>query len=154
MTDIVTPDQRSKMMAGIRAKNTKPELLIRRALFAQGLRFRLHRRDLPGVPDIVFPGRKIVVFVHGCFWHQHPSCRFAKLPSSNTNFWRNKLEGNTERDERAAAALLSMGWRVLTVWECATRNPLILKSLGLRIREWIDGAEPKGEIPKVDDSDY
>ena len=116
-------------MSGIRGKNTKPELLARRALFAAGYRFRLHRRDLPGAPDIVLPGRKVAVFAHGCFWHMHVGCKNAKLPSTRTEFWRGKLEGNVARDRRAIEALLADGWRVLTVWECATRDAICLAAL-------------------------
>jgi len=134
------------MMSGIRGKNTKPELLARRALFAAGYRFRLHRRDLPGAPDIVLPGRKVAVFAHGCFWHMHVGCKNAKLPSTRTEFWRGKLEGNVARDRRAIEALLADGWRVLTVWECATRDAKSLASLSEVLSSWIEGSERSGEI--------
>lgn len=133
-------------MSGIRGKNTKPELLTRRALFAAGYRFRLHRRDLPGAPDIVMPGRKIAIFVHGCFWHLHAGCKNAKLPSTRPEFWLGKLEGNVARDRRAVEALLLSDWRVLTVWECATRDHLSLSALSETLSNWIEGAERTGAI--------
>lgn len=133
-------------MAGIRGKNTKPELVVRRCLTAAGARYRLHKRELPGVPDIVMCGKRIVIFVHGCFWHQHQGCRYAKLPASNVQFWRTKLERNVERDRDTVAALLKMEWRVLTVWECATRREHEIK-LGQLITYWVDGTEQHSEIP-------
>lgn len=118
MADILTPEKRSRLMARIRGKNTKPELAVRRMLHAMGLRFRLHRRDLPGNPDIVLPRHGVCIFVHGCFWHLHRNCGQARLPKSRKIWWRKKLEGNSARDKRSAAALRRRGWRVLTVWEC------------------------------------
>lgn len=147
MADIVTKEQRSKMMAGIRGKGTKPELLVRQTLTADGFRYRLHRRDLPGTPDVVMPGRKIAIFVHGCFWHQHQGCKFAKLPASNENFWRHKFDENKRRDLLALAALKDSGWRILTVWECATRTKESTDSFGMRIREWIESDCVLMEIP-------
>ena len=134
------------MMSGIRGKNTKPEMLVRRALFAAGYRFRLHRRDLPGAPDIVLPGRRVAVFVHGCFWHMHAGCKYAKLPSTRPEFWSQKLEGNVARDHRAIEALLADGWRSLTVWECATRGPESAASLSKALASWIEGFARSGEI--------
>ena len=133
-------------MSGIRGKNTKPELLTRRALFAAGYRFRLHRRDLPGAPDIVMPGRKVAILVHGCFWHLHAGCKNAKLPSTRPEFWLGKLEGNVARDQRAVQALLLNDWRVLTVWECATRDPLSRSALSSTLSNWIEGSERSGAI--------
>lgn len=117
-------EARSRIMRAIRSKNTVPELAVRRLLHAAGYRFRLHRRDLPGTPDIVLPRHRSVIFVHGCFWHQHPdpTCRNAQLPRSNTGYWLPKLERNAERDRDATESLQSMGWRVLTVWECETKE--------------------------------
>lgn len=106
------------MMSGIRGKDTKPELLVRRHLHAAGLRYRLHVKELSGSPDLVFPRHEAVVFVHGCFWHQHPGCDLAVMPSSNEQFWREKLEGNVERDARNRTRLEEAGFRVFTVWEC------------------------------------
>jgi DNA mismatch endonuclease (patch repair protein) len=127
--DIVSREKRSRMMAGIKGKDTKPELAVRRIVHAMGFRFRLHRRDLPGSPDLVFPRLRRVIFVHGCFWHQHPGCRFAYTPKSNTQFWLNKLEGNTRRDALAVTMLGALGWQVLIVWECETseQSALTLK---------------------------
>ena len=105
MTDTVTPETRSRMMSGIRAKDTRPEKLVRSTLFAAGYRFRIHRKDLPGSPDIVLPGKKVAIFVHGCFWHRHKGCSLAKLPASNADFWRRKLNGNVDRDRKAIEAL-------------------------------------------------
>ncbi|MFC3651953.1 very short patch repair endonuclease [Dyella humi] len=144
--DIVDRNTRSRMMAGIRGKNTKPELLVRKALFAAGFRYRLHRRGLPGSPDIVLPGRHIAVFVHGCFWHQHEQCRFAKIPASRSDFWTRKLVGNADRDRKAVESLKVDGWRILVVWECATRDPLILNSLGQLLSSWISSDGSTGEI--------
>jgi DNA mismatch endonuclease (patch repair protein) len=109
------------MMANIRAKDTAPEMLIRRGLHSRGFRFRLHAADLPGKPDLVFPGRQAVIFVHGCFWHGH-DCHMFKWPASRVEFWREKIQRNMSRDQAAVEALLVSGWRVLTVWECALKG--------------------------------
>lgn len=122
MVDIVSTCTRSRMMAGVRSKNSGPEILIRQQLFAAGFRFRLHRRDLPGSPDIVMPGRRIVIFVHGCFWHAHKGCKYAKIPASNHEFWAKKLLANARRDQQVLEDLGALGWRVRWVWECATRD--------------------------------
>ncbi|MFL1484735.1 very short patch repair endonuclease [Marinobacter sp. LN3S78] len=116
--DIFSPEKRSSVMSRVQGKNTKPELAVRRFLHRRGLRYRLHRKDLPGKPDIVFPSRRVVVFVHGCFWHQHPRCRKAKLPASHTDFWSKKLSSNTLRDLKVEDALRDSGWRPIVVWEC------------------------------------
>lgn len=145
MTDIVEPHVRSRMMSGIKGKNSKPEVLVRRLLFAAGLRFRLHRRDLPGTPDIVLPGRRIAIFVHGCFWHAHSGCRYFKLPTTRPEFWSAKLQGNAERDQKSITSLMSLGWRVLCVWECATRE-LQDQQLGELILGWIHSEQPFAEI--------
>ena len=144
MTDVVSRETRSRMMSGIRGKNTKPEHVVRKALFAAGFRFRLHRRDLPGVPDIVLPGCRVAIFVHGCFWHCHRNCLYAKIPATRPDFWREKLEGNAFRDRRNVAALLALGWRVLVVWECASRQ----NATGLHeaLLAWIQGSELHGEM--------
>lgn len=117
-----TDKARSAQMALIKARDTKPELKVRRAVHAAGLRYRLHAKDLPGRPDLVFRSRRIAVFVHGCFWHQHPdpSCRLARMPKSRLEFWRPKLEGNRQRDLRTRGELEALGWSVLEVWECQT----------------------------------
>jgi len=146
MIDIVSPANRSRMMSGIKGKNSTPEKKVRRLLFAAGYRFRLHRRDLPGTPDIVMPGRKIAIFVHGCFWHFHEGCRYARMPSTRQAFWSAKLQSNIERDKRTMQKLTEMGWRVLNVWECATRNLKKSKELSESLQTWIDGDAVSGEI--------
>lgn len=113
-------------MARIRSKGTQPELVVRRALHAMGFRFRLHRRDLPGKPDIVLAKHRLVIFVHGCFWHQHSGCRLASSPKTRGNYWNPKLASNVARDERHARELEAAGWRVETVWECDTRDVRLL----------------------------
>jgi DNA mismatch endonuclease (patch repair protein) len=125
--DIVDTARRSAMMAKIRGKDTKPELLVRRVAHALGYRFRLHRRDLPGRPDLVFPGRRKIIFVHGCYWHRHPGCRLAFEPKSNQEFWQEKFRANEARDQRALADLVAAGWDPLVVWECETRDATVLK---------------------------
>ncbi|TCJ30424.1 very short patch repair endonuclease [Nocardioides jejuensis] len=122
MPDVVSPEVRSRMMSGIRGKNTKPELLLRRELHRRGLRFRLHDKRLPGSPDLVFPKFKAVVFVNGCFWHGHVGCRYFKIPQTRRDFWLAKITRNQKRDVEVRAALSELGWRVATVWECATRK--------------------------------
>lgn len=109
-------------MAGIRGKDTKPEMAVRKLVHRLGYRFRLHRRDLPGSPDLVFPRLRKVIFVHGCFWHRHSGCRFAYTPKSNTGFWLAKLAANTRRDAAAQEALIALGWNVMIVWECELTN--------------------------------
>ena len=122
MTDIVDKSTRSRMMAGIRGKDTRPEMVVRRALHARGFRYRLNVRGLPGTPDLVFPKRRAVVFIHGCYWHRHEGCRFATTPSSNTDFWTSKFAGNVARDARNIRDLRSAGWRVGIIWECALKG--------------------------------
>ena len=108
------------MMSGIRGKNTQPELAVRRYLHAHGFRFRLHRRDLPGKPDVVLPKYRTAVFVHGCYWHRHEGCKYATTPSSNREFWQRKFRENVERDQRNQTQLAAAGWHVLVIWECQT----------------------------------
>lgn len=116
--DIVSPEKRSEMMSHIRSKDTTPEINLRKYLFKQGFRFRLHVKNLPGHPDIVLPKYRSVIFVHGCFWHQHEGCRIAKMPKTRTEFWEEKFKRNVERDKENVKALQNAGWRVLVVWEC------------------------------------
>lgn len=121
MADIVDKETRSRMMSGIRGKNTKPEMIVRRALHKAGYRYRLHVKELPGKPDIVLPKYKTVIFVHGCFWHHH-NCKNFKWPKTREDFWRKKIEGNVERDQKAYAQLEAQGWKVIVIWECETRE--------------------------------
>jgi DNA mismatch endonuclease (patch repair protein) len=109
------------MMAGIQGKNTRPELFLRKALHAMGFRYRLGGKGLPGKPDIIFPKKRVVIFVHGCFWHMH-ECKYFKWPATNPQFWREKLDGNVQRDRRVTGELQSKGWTVLTVWECELKE--------------------------------
>ena len=134
--DTLTPRQRSERMSRVRSRNTKPEMLVRRMAHEMGYRYRLHRRDLPGSPDLVFPARRKVIFVHGCFWHRHPdpTCRLARLPKSKLDFWGPKLETNRKRDERNLALLLGFEWDTLEIWECQTKDHELL---GARIREFL-----------------
>lgn len=131
--DVVDPATRSRMMAGIKGGNTRPELIVRRYLHAAGLRFRLGGCGLPGRPDIVLPARRVAVFVHGCFWHRHPGCRFAATPDSRADFWLRKFDANVRRDAHAASALVAMGWIPTTIWECETRSVDALDDLFWRI---------------------
>jgi DNA mismatch endonuclease (patch repair protein) len=125
VADQVDP-RRSALMARIRSRDTKPEIAVRRLLHSLGYRFRLHRRDLPGRPDIVLPRHRLAIFVHGCFWHQHPDCRLASRPKTRQDYWGPKLAGNVSRDQIAQESLRSLGWRVAVVWECDTRKPIAL----------------------------
>ena len=133
-------------MAGIRGKDTKPEMRVRKALFAGGYRYRLHRKDLPGTPDIVLPGRRVAIFVNGCFWHGHSGCSLAKVPGTRTEFWREKFESNRQRDRVAAEALRVAGWRVLVVWECFTRRCKTEDALMQPLTYWIESSSPLGEL--------
>jgi DNA mismatch endonuclease, patch repair protein len=135
------------MMSRIGPKDTKPELVVRRGLHAAGIRFRLHRGDLPGRPDIVLPKHQVVIFVHGCFWHRHDGCANFRLPKTNTKFWCHKIDRNAERDREAIVELKKLGWRVLVVWECETRK-LPATNLIDKIKGWIAGTMDEGEIPR------
>ena len=121
MVDVVSPDKRSEMMSGIKGKNTKPEIIVRKALFKRGFRYRLHKKGLPGKPDIVFPKYKAVIFVNGCFWHGH-DCHLFKWPKSNPEFWKEKINGTIERDKRNHKKLQDSGWRIYTIWECSLKG--------------------------------
>ncbi len=130
MADNLTPEKRSKIMSSIKGKNTKPELVVRSIAHRMGFRFRLHRKDLPGKPDLVFKRFKKVIFVHGCFWHQHRKCPISHLPTTNTKFWEEKFKQNHFRDEKNKRELKRLGWGVLTIWECETKKPgKIIKKL-------------------------
>lgn len=147
MVDIVDSATRSRMMSNIKGRNTKPELLIRSLLHEQGFRFRIHRKDLPGKPDIVLPKYKAIIFIHGCFWHGHQNCRLFKLPASRTEFWEAKISKNQENDLKAKELLLNSGWRICTIWECAVRrskkDPVALMDI---LTTWLLGSEPLLEI--------
>lgn len=138
MADIVDKETRSRMMSGIRGKNTRPEHHIRSLLHRNGFRFRLHVKDLPGKPDIVLPKFRAVIFIHGCFWHGH-DCHLFKLPGTRTDFWEAKIQRNRQNDNSAIVALEQAGWRVAIVWECALRGKLRMSddSIAFRLSEWI-----------------
>lgn len=121
--DTLTPEHRSRVMSRIKGKNTQPEMVVRRLIHVMGYRFRLHRQDLPGSPDVVLPGRKKVIFVHSCFWHRHTGFKYAYVPKSNVDFWIKKFDANVRRDNSTMAALESLNWGVLILWECQTRDP-------------------------------
>jgi DNA mismatch endonuclease (patch repair protein) len=148
MVDVVNKITRSRMMSGIRGKDTQPELLLRRALHAMGLRYRLHVPRLPARPDIVLPKHQAVVLVHGCFWHRHGNCRFATTPASNTKFWTEKFRRTVLRDRENLKALRTAGWRTAVVWECA----LVREGTERAAREivaWLSTDKPSLEIPAV-----
>ncbi|MCE8005286.1 very short patch repair endonuclease [Billgrantia ethanolica] len=139
MVDSVDRETRSKIMGKVRNKDTGPEMTVRRLVHGAGYRYRLHGKKLPGKPDLVFKGRRKVIFVHGCFWHRHEGCPLARLPKSRLDFWLPKLEANRERDKRNEERLQEMGWAVLVIWECELKSP---NSLLLKISEFLD--EVKG----------
>ncbi|QDU33023.1 Very short patch repair protein [Poriferisphaera corsica] len=126
MTDRISPEHRSWNMSRIRSKNTKPELIVRSLLYKMGYRFRLHRKDLPGKPDIVLPKYKTVIFVHGCYWHRHADCKLAYKPKSHIHFWQNKFSKTIKRDRLRTKQIQDLGWRVIIIWECETANTEIL----------------------------
>jgi DNA mismatch endonuclease (patch repair protein) len=135
MTDVLTPAQRTLNMSRIRSRDTRPEWMVRSLLHRDGYRYRLHRRDLPGCPDLVFVSRRKVIFVHGCFWHMH-RCRYGLVaPKTNAKFWKEKREGNVRRDRQNVRALRKLGWRVLVVWECQLKNQERMKS---RIEKFLE----------------
>ncbi len=147
MADIVPKEVRSRMMAGIGGRNTRPELQVRKGLHAAGFRYRLHDRGLPGRPDIVLPKYRAAIFVHGCFWHGH-GCHLFRLPSSNTPFWRHKINTNIERDKRAVVSLGEAGWKVATVWECALkgRTRIGAGEVTAQLAAWLKSGENLIEI--------
>jgi DNA mismatch endonuclease, patch repair protein len=134
MVDVLTPEQRRLNMSRIRGKDTKPEMIVRRLLHSMGFRYRLHRRELPGCPDLVFPARKKAIFVHGCYWHMH-SCRYGQVaPSTNAEFWAAKRKANVARDQRNQVKLADAGWTSITVWECETKD---VAKIGVRLRKFL-----------------
>lgn len=122
MTDIVSPQKRSSMMSGIKGKDTSPEKQVRKSIFSRGFRYRLHAKDLPGKPDLVFPKYNTVVFVNGCFWHGHSDCHLFRYPKSKQEFWKNKIGGNIARDRKNIDLLLNEGWRIVIIWECTLKG--------------------------------
>ncbi|ATG18395.1 very short patch repair endonuclease [Ralstonia pickettii] len=146
MVDVVDSATRSRMMSGIRGRNTKPEILVRSLLHRQGFRFRLHVRDLPGKPDIVLPRYHAVIFVHGCFWHGH-DCSLFKWPGTRPAFWREKIGRNCANDHKALTTLLAEGWRVGIVWECALRGAnKNIEGVAKSLADWLGGDAPTTEL--------
>ena len=147
----VPSEVRSRIMRSVGQRDTAPEIKVRRLLYKMGYRFRLNRTDLPGKPDIVMPGRRIAIFVHGCFWHRHPQCPRASMPASNRSFWEKKFQRNRERDLENVKELIELGWRVLVVWECSTRDKdrTLATSLSASINQLSDeeSGSSYGEIP-------
>lgn len=133
--DIYDKQKRSEIMSKVRSKNTTPELLVRQTLHRMGYRFRLHKSDLPGKPDIVLPKHRKIILVNGCFWHGHRDCPRAKLPNTNVEFWRDKINRNVERDKKNIALLISQGWNVLVIWECETKDTSFLR---LKLKEFLE----------------
>jgi len=140
MTDVFTPEKRSEVMSRIRGRDTKPELLVRSLIHRMGYRFRLHVKTLPGRPDIVLPRHRKIVLVHGCFWHGHPGCKRARRPQTNREFWRNKIKANIERDGKVLRQLRDLGWDVLVVWECETRDE---EELELKLRTFLEAEQTR-----------
>lgn len=137
MADRIDAERRSLNMSRVRSSDTRPELEVRRLVHRLGYRFRLHRRSLPGTPDLAFPSRRAVIFVHGCFWHRHPGCRKATTPATRRDFWAEKFEANQCRDERVRRQLVDQGWRVEVVWECELRDK---ETLGRRLASFLDAS--------------
>jgi DNA mismatch endonuclease (patch repair protein) len=129
MVDTVSVVMRSEIMSRVRSKDTRPEMVVRRLVHGAGFRYRLHVANLPGRPDLVFPRRKKIIFVHGCFWHSHAGCNGARVPKSRTDFWLEKLGSNKVRDERNMRALREAGWEVLVLWECQIRDPELIEKI-------------------------
>jgi DNA mismatch endonuclease (patch repair protein) len=150
MADIVDSATRSRMMSGIRSKNTKAEVEIRKRLFALGFRYRLHDKKLPGKPDIILPRYKAVIFIHGCFWHAH-ACKLFKWPSTRKEFWTTKLKGNKEKDKENLDALKKLGWRILVIWECSYRSTSRkdwhkIDGIVAKAIKWLDSKKRIGQI--------
>ena len=160
MIDIVDKATRSKWMAGIGKKDTKPEMAVRRLLHKSGLRYVLNDRRLPGSPDIVMPRHRVCVFVHGCYWHRHSGCKYATVPNTRTDFWLAKFEANIRRDKRDVLALLAAGWRVFILWECGLRRSDLFRDLGWLVQEIRFGEQvflewPSNETaPLLDGQDF
>lgn len=144
--DSIGPEKRSWVMAQVRGRDTKPEKAVRSLLHRMGFRFRLHRPDFPGKPDIVLPRYRAVIFVHGCFWHRHPGCRRASMPANNAEYWKRKFERNVTRDAANKASLEAQGWRVLTIWECELRD---IPALALRLESFLTKTDRHDSIPSA-----
>lgn len=149
--DVVDKTTRSRMMSGIKSQHTKPELVIRSMLHGDGFRFRLHHKGFPGKPDLVLAKYRTAIFVHGCFWHVHEGCHFFKWPSTRVEFWTQKLKANQSRDKHNTQRVLDMGWRVMIVWECATRDKELHPELLSLMRDWLTHPEQGNfiEFPAV-----
>lgn len=149
MTDLMSTEARSKLMSRIRSKDTKPEMIVRRALHARGFRYVLHDKRLPGSPDLVFPKYRAVIFVHGCFWHRHKGCSLAYVPKSRQTSWTKKFANNVERDKADLNKLMAEGWRVLIVWECAVRAPKkkMLANLD-QVARWVSSSDRSSEVSR------
>jgi DNA mismatch endonuclease (patch repair protein) len=147
VTDVFDQITRSRIMKSVRSKNTKPEIRLRKALFSQGVRYRLHASALPGTLDLVFPGRKAVLFVHGCYWHWH-GCKRSQMPATNRKFWERKIARNMQRDLEHAAALYAQGWRVIVVWECAIKLREMPSTVA-DVVSWLRGEEMTLSLPRI-----
>lgn len=147
MADVVDPATRSRMMSGIRGKNTKPELMVRKALHARGFRYRLHCKDLPGKPDLCLPKHRAVIFIHGCFWHGH-DCHLFKWPKTRPEFWKAKIQRNQVVDASAKARLLADDWRVMEIWECSLkgRDALPLERVASNVASWLQSTDRESQI--------
>ncbi|SHK49963.1 T/G mismatch-specific endonuclease [Shimia gijangensis] len=150
MADIVSKQTRSRMMAGIKGKNTKPEMVLRRALHARGFRYRLHSDNVLGRPDLVLPKHRVVVFVHGCFWHRHAGCRYTSTPSTRPEFWKMKFNANVARDNAVRAKLLHDGWRVVVIWECALKKVDQVNEVVGRFTGWLSSESDALELGERD----
>ena len=153
MVDTVSKETRSRMMSSVRSKNTKLETEIRHRLFAMGFRYRLHGKNLPGTPDMVFPKYRAVLFVHGCFWHHH-GCHLSGLPGTRRSWWKKKLEGNKKRDSEVISELEALSWRILVIWECSFRKPKLDRAKALdriveRVANFLKSEMMLLEIPRV-----
>jgi DNA mismatch endonuclease (patch repair protein) len=146
--DTLDPKARSRLMARVRQRDTKPELMLRRSLHRLGLRYRVNDRRLPGSPDLVFPSRRSVIFVHGCFWHDHAGCRLATKPKTRADFWRDKFRANKKRDQRNYGALFAEEWRVLVIWECALTGGEFARSVSRAVR-WLSGSARRKEPAEI-----
>lgn len=150
MADIVDKQTRSRMMAGILGKDTRPELALRRALHARGFRYRLHAKGVPGRPDLILAKHRAVIFVHGCFWHRHDGCRYTTTPTTRPEFWEQKFASNVRRDRAVCDALAASGWRVATIWECALRKPESLRRTVAAVEKWLRSASGWLEIGETE----